>query len=113
MKKGITYTTTGERSRSRMHEYHGSPRALDHSYGATEMDVKNIKTKVTNVGLRVANYRSNYTIGFEIEKSSFGRGSQKEYALFKGFERDGSLWRRSYYKHTTITSCITMEEQNL
>ena len=90
MKKGITYTTTGEQARSRMNRYHSKPSVLDHSYGATEIDVKNIKTKVTNVGSGIANYRSNYTIGFEIEKSSFGRGSQKEYALFKGFERDGS-----------------------
>lgn len=96
MKKGITYTTTGERSRSQMHGYHESPRALDHSYGATEMDVKNIKSKVLDHsgvmgnGTRLANYRSKYTIGFEIEKTSFGLDSQKEYALFKGYERDGS-----------------------
>ena len=77
MKKGITYTTTGEQSRSRMNRYHNKPSVLDHSYGATEIDVKNIKSKVTNVGLRVANYRSNYTIGFEIEKSEFGRGTRK------------------------------------
>lgn len=90
MKKGITYTTTGERSRSRINRYHGKPSVLDHSYGATEIDVKNIKSKVTNVGLRQANYRSNYTIGFEIEKSEFGRGTRKEYALIQGYERDGS-----------------------
>jgi hypothetical protein len=90
MKKGITYTTTGEQSRSRMNRYHGKPSVLDHSYGATEIDVKNIKSKVTNVGLRQANYRSNYTIGFEIEKSEFGRGTRKEYALIQGYERDGS-----------------------
>jgi len=90
MKKGITYTTTGERSRSRMNSYHGKPSVLDHSYGATEIDVKNIKSKVTNVGLRQANYRSNYTIGFEIEKSTFGNGTRKEYALIQGYERDGS-----------------------
>ena len=90
MKKGITYTTTGEQSRSRMNRYHNKPSVLDHSYGATEIDVKNIKSKVTNVGLRVANYRSNYTIGFEIEKSEFGRGTRKEYALIQGYERDGS-----------------------
>tara|TARA_R110002012_G_scaffold117884_1_gene265985 strand:+ start:806 stop:1708 length:903 start_codon:yes stop_codon:yes gene_type:complete len=90
MKKGITYTTTGERSRSQMNRYHGKPSVLDHSYGATEIDVKNIKSKVTNVGLRVANYRSNYTIGFEIEKSTFGNGTRKEYALIQGYERDGS-----------------------
>lgn len=90
MKKGITYTITGERSRSRMHGYHCSPDAIDHSYGATEIDVKNIKTKVTNVGSRIANYRSKYTIGFEIEKNRFGHSYRKEYALFKGFESDSS-----------------------
>ena len=90
MKKGITYTTTGEQSRSRMNRYHGKPSVLDHSYGATEIDVKNIKSKVTNVGWQQANYRSNYTIGFEIEKSEFGRGQRKEYALIQGYERDGS-----------------------
>ena len=90
MKTGITYSTTGERSRSQMNRYHGKPSVLDHSYGATEIDVKNIKSKVTNVGLRIANYRSNYTIGFEIEKNEFGRGQRKEYALIQGYERDGS-----------------------
>ena len=90
MKTGITYSTTGERSRSRLSGYHCSPRALDHSYGATEIDVKNIKSKVTNVGSREANYRSNYTIGFEVEKNRFGHSYRKEYALFKGFESDSS-----------------------
>lgn len=88
--KGITYTTTGERSRAVINPYHHKPNVLDHSYGASEIDVKNIKSKVTNVGLRVANYRSNYTIGFEIEKQTFGRGTRKEYALIQGYERDGS-----------------------
>ena len=90
MKKGITYSTTGERQRSQMNNYHRKPSVLDHSYGATEIDVKNIKSKVTNVGLRITNYRSNYTIGFEIEKNEFGRGQRKEYALIQGYERDGS-----------------------
>lgn len=96
MKTGITYSTTGERSRSQMNRYHGKPSVLDHSYGATEIDVKNIKSKVLNHsgvmgnGTRVANYRSKYTIGFEIEKNEFGRGQRKEYALIQGYERDGS-----------------------
>ena len=96
MKKGITYTTTGERSRSQMNRYHNKPSVLDHSYGATEIDVKNIKSKVLDHsavmgdGTRIANYRSKYTIGFEIEKSEFGRGTRKEYALIQGYERDGS-----------------------
>lgn len=96
MKKGITYTTTGEQSRSRMNGYHRKPSVLDHSYGATEIDVKNIKSKVLNHsgvmgnGTRITNYRSKYTIGFEIEKATFGRGQRKEYALIQGYERDGS-----------------------
>lgn len=96
MKKGITYTTTGEQSRSRMNGYHRKPSVLDHSYGATEIDVKNIKSKVLDHsgvmgnGTRITNYRSKYTIGFEIEKATFGRGQRKEYALIQGYERDGS-----------------------
>lgn len=96
MKKGITYTTTGERSRSQMNRYHNKPAVIDHSCGATEMDVKNIKSKVLDHsgimgnGTRVVNYRSKYTIGFEIEKAEFGRGTRKEYALIQGYERDGS-----------------------
>ena len=96
MKKGITYTVTGEQSRSRMNGYHRKPSVLDHSYGATEIDVKNIKSKVLNHsgvmgnGTRITNYRSKYTIGFEIEKATFGRGQRKEYALIQGYERDGS-----------------------
>jgi len=91
MEKGIKYTTTGERSRSRINSYHGKPVVLDHSYGAVDSDVKTIKSKVTETGQgSIKNYRSNYTIGFEIEKDRFGDGQRKEYALIQGYERDGS-----------------------
>lgn len=87
MKKGITYTTTGDRERSQMNNYHRKPRVIDLSKGATENDVRSIKSKVTQSN-RI--YQSNYTIGFEIEKNQFGRGQRKEYALIQGYERDGS-----------------------
>jgi hypothetical protein len=91
MEKGITYKTTGERSRSRLNNYHRKPMVLDHSYGAIDSDVKTIKNKVTETGQgSIKNYRSNYTIGFEIEKARFGDGQRKEYALIQGYETDGS-----------------------
>lgn len=86
--KGIIYTTTGERRRSQLNSYHCKPSVLDHSLGATKFDVKDVKNKV--IQLHNNNYRSNYTIGFEIEKSSFGEGQRKEYALIQGYEMDGS-----------------------
>jgi len=87
MKKGIVYTTTGDRERAEMNNYHRKPSVIDLSKGATENDVKNIKSKVTQSNRF---YQSNYTIGFEIEKNEFGRGQRKEYALIQGYERDGS-----------------------
>ena len=87
MKKGITYSITGDRERVEINHYHRKPSVIDLSKGATENDVKNIKSKVTQSNRF---YQSNYTIGFEIEKNEFGRGQRKEYALIQGYERDGS-----------------------
>lgn len=88
MRNGIVYQTTGDSDRATMCNYHRKPSALNHNWGAHEVDVKNIKRFVK--GDRRNGYQSPYTIGFEVEKSEFGRGQQKEYALFCGFERDGS-----------------------
>lgn len=88
--KGIIYTTTGQRDRAVTRNYHNSPDAINHSIGAKDVDVKNIKSKVKSTCPRNTNYRSNYTIGFEIEKSRFDMDFQREYALLKGYEYDGS-----------------------
>jgi len=91
--KGIIYTTTGQRDRAVTRNYHNSPDAINHSVGAKDVDVKNIKSKVLDQSgisvvlgrrTRIANYRSKYTIGFEIEKSRFDMDFQREYALLKG-----------------------------
>ena len=85
--KGIEYNTTGNQQRVDMCQYHRKPSVLNHSHGAKFVDVKSISTRVLSTQ---TGYSSFFTVGFEIEKSTFGRGARKEYALIQGYERDGS-----------------------
>lgn len=87
--KGIEYSTTGNQERVDMCAYHRKPSVLNHSHGAKFTDVKNISTRVLRM-YEGRGYRSFFTVGFEIEKSRFGRGARQEYALIQGYERDGS-----------------------
>ena len=60
--KGIKYDLSGETNRRRINNYHrNKPPFRDFSTGATKFDVKNIQSKVTQIG---NHYKSNYTIGF-------------------------------------------------
>lgn len=85
--KGIEYSLTGESDRARMSGYHHSPPARSFNIDAHEIDVKNIKSKVSKDAFS-GRYSSNYAIGFEVEKNRFG--GRREHELFKGYERDGS-----------------------
>ena len=92
MNKGINYTTTGDADRNRVVRYHGSPSPINRDRGAKNSDIKMLKQRekrnLYNIG--DGDFKSQFAIGFEIEKTAFSRGAVTEYALFSGFENDGS-----------------------
>ena len=94
MTTGIQYIApTNEEYRGRVQGYHSSARFgfKDLSKGAKSNDIAQLKSvdrsNLTNVA---GDFNSKFTIGFEVEKSRFGRGAVKPTALFAGFERDSS-----------------------
>ena len=89
--QGITYNLTGERSRGRVASYHHKPSPNNLSRGAKSSDISNLKkAQRGNFIESFGDFRSKFTIGFEVEKNSLHRGAVKEYELFCGFETDGS-----------------------
>tara|TARA_R100001460_G_scaffold15924_4_gene35005 strand:- start:704 stop:1618 length:915 start_codon:yes stop_codon:yes gene_type:complete len=88
----IQYTTTGDYNRNRVVRYHGSPSPKHLGMGAKKGDIATLKSaqKRNVIEFENGNVNSRFTIGFEVEKSRFSRGAVTEYALFAGFERDGS-----------------------
>jgi len=87
--RGIIYRNTGERGRGVMRGYHNSPSALRLNEGASKYDVKTARGKVKP--LPSGAFKSNYAIGFEVEKQRFHNSNMvQEYPLFKGFESDSS-----------------------
>jgi hypothetical protein len=91
MQTGIQYKLTGETSRGRVASYHHKPAPIHLGRGAKGSDVVNLKkAQRGNLIESFGDYRSKFTIGFEVEKNSLHRGAVKEYELFCGFENDGS-----------------------
>lgn len=91
MQKGIEYKLTGEVARGSVANYHRKPSPNDLSKGAKASDVAGLKkAQRGNFIESLGDYRSKFTIGFEVEKNSLHRGAVKEYELFCGFENDGS-----------------------
>lgn len=90
--ESIQYITTGDYNRNRVVGYHRSPSPNHLGKGAKNGDVSTLKSAEKRNLIEVGNgdYDSKFTIGFEIEKNRFSRGAVTEYALFAGFERDGS-----------------------
>lgn len=90
--ESIQYITTGDYNRNRVVGYHRSPSPNHLGKGAKNGDVSTLKSAEKRNLIEVGNgdYDSKFTIGFEIEKNQFSRGAVTEYALFAGFERDGS-----------------------
>ncbi len=90
--ESIQYITTGDYNRNRVVGYHRSPSPNHLGKGAKNGDVSTLKSAEKRNLIEVGNgdYDSKFTIGFEIEKTRFSRGAVTEYALFAGFERDGS-----------------------
>jgi len=83
---GVEYTLTGDRERARVHRYHykPSPRNFSAAFG------NDLKTAKPADMRNILGTKSKFTIGFEVEKNELHRGAVKEYALFCGFEQDGS-----------------------
>lgn len=88
----IQYNLTGEYGRNRVQRYHGSPSPKHLGLGAKKGDIATLKSaqKRNVIELGNGDVNSRFTIGFEVEKNRFSRGAVTEYALFAGFERDGS-----------------------
>mgnify|MGYP003326516650 FL=1 len=88
----IQYTTTGDYNRNRVVGYHRSPSPKHLGLGAKKGDIATLKSaqKRNVIELDNGDVNSKFTIGFEVEKNRFSRGAVTEYALFAGFERDGS-----------------------
>ena len=92
MSNEITYTISNDYGRNSMSGYHRSPSPREMHKGAKTSDIANLKSsKKRNLLLdENGDTKSKFTIGIEIEKNRLSRGAVKEYALFKGFERDSS-----------------------
>lgn len=91
---GIEYNLTGEYERGSVQPYHSKPAPLYLSMGADKSDLRGIhhaiKDSITVKSPIFDTYASDFTIGFEIEKSRMDDDVLKEYALFCGFETDSS-----------------------
>jgi len=85
-KNSITYKETGETYRGQRVGYHGSPRPRNFAL-VPKNDIKDINKRYYQAAGKY--YKTNFTIGFEIEKINLPRF--KEYAIFKGYESDSSL----------------------
>lgn len=91
MQTGIQYKLTGENRRGEVTRYHGKPDPINLNKGAKSVDIAGLKkAQRGNLVESFGDYRSKFTIGFEVEKNSLHRGAVKEYELFCGFETDGS-----------------------
>tara|TARA_R100000278_G_scaffold26037_2_gene23968 strand:- start:2767 stop:3645 length:879 start_codon:yes stop_codon:yes gene_type:complete len=86
-------TITGESRKDVINRYNSSLRFRYFHENLTKDDMKYAtKTERSNLFMPIdnINFKSKFTIGFEIEKTAFFRGAVKEYPLFKALERDGS-----------------------
>ena len=97
MKTGIEYQMTGDRERARVVGYHSAPRPRALHVGAKNLDIAHLpKRKQTQLLTTAIGedseecITSNFTIGFEIEKSELHSSAIKEHVLFTGMETDSS-----------------------
>jgi hypothetical protein len=78
-------------SRGQVQGYHNKPLPVNISGKAKKGDIAGLKkAQYCNLIESLGDYRSRFTIGFEVEKNSLHRGAVREYELFCGFEQDGS-----------------------
>jgi hypothetical protein len=78
-------------TRDRVYGYHRKPLPLDINKGK-KSDVGGLKPidKRNTKQVLGDDFKSRFTIGFEIEKNELHRDAIKEYELLSGFEKDGS-----------------------
>ena len=84
-------TITGESRKDVINRYNSSLRFRYFHENLTKDDMKYAtKTERSNLFMPIdnVNFKSKFTIGFEIEKTAFFRGAVKEYPLFKALERE-------------------------
>ena len=89
--RGMKFECIGDtESRGRIVSYHSKPHPVKINK-ATPLDFNGIKMQDRkNVLFDGVEAESKFTIGFEVEKTTFHRGCVKEYPLFCGFETDSS-----------------------
>jgi hypothetical protein len=85
-KNTIKYKETGDEHRARRVGYHGTMDPRNFAV-VPKNDIKDINKKYYEPAGKY--YKTKFTIGFELEKVNLPR--YKEYAIFTGYERDGSL----------------------
>jgi hypothetical protein len=92
MQTGIVYTTTGQRDRGEVSNYHRKPEPLFLNKTKHAVDVAGLKKAEQRTAIKFegGDYEAKFTIGFEVEKNQLSRNAVREYELFCGFERDGS-----------------------
>ena len=92
--KGIEYKIERNSRRAVVNQYATTRRIgfRDLSVGATKYDVSQLAKKDVDklIADGLGSFKSQFTIGIEIEKSEFSQRDIREYALFAGLERDGS-----------------------
>jgi hypothetical protein len=86
------FELTGNSRRAEIRGYHGSPEPLflDKSKKGTIAGLRAVVKRHTIIEISSDDIESKFTIGMEVEKNRLSSRVVKEYALFKGFERDGS-----------------------
>jgi len=89
-KKSISLKPTGNSNRATFYNWHRGPRERNFAV-VTKSDVKDINKKYYEPKGKY--FRTKFTIGFELEKVDLPR--LQEYAIFKGYEEDGSLSGRN------------------
>lgn len=89
IKDSIVYAVEGNRQRAILHNYHSKPSPRDDFKKGGKRDIQGLPKKSLTI-IDAATNEAKYTIGFEVEKNSITRTVMREYALFCGYERDGS-----------------------
>ena len=86
------FELTGNRQRGEVRNYHGSPSPLfiNKSKKGNIAGLKVAIKRNTIIEISSDDVESKFTIGMEVEKNRLSSRAVHEYALLKGFERDGS-----------------------
>lgn len=86
----VVFAKENNRRRGILHGYHSKPSPRDDFKKGGKRDIAGLPKKTIGKVACPTSGDAKYTIGYEVEKNSITRFVMKEYALFCGFERDGS-----------------------